>query len=106
MDKLTIEGALDILSRQDSYVRLLRRDTGDIGLYRPDKTDPQTPHKRDEAYVIATGTGEFFCDGKMEHFKPGDVFFVAAGVEHRFMNFSEDFSTWVIFFGKTDSGSS
>ncbi len=25
--------------------------------------------------------------------------FVAAGVEHRFSKFSEDFSTWVFFYG-------
>lgn len=29
----------------------------------------------------------------------GDVLFVAAGVEHRFSNFSEDFVTWVFFYG-------
>jgi len=27
------------------------------------------------------------------------MLFVPAGVEHRFENFSDDFATWVIFYG-------
>jgi len=34
-------------------------------------------------------------------FLAGDVLFVAAGVEHRFSNFSEGFATWVFFYGPT-----
>lgn len=29
----------------------------------------------------------------------GDVLFAPAGIEHRFENFSDDFVTWVIFYG-------
>jgi len=29
----------------------------------------------------------------------GDVIFAPAGIEHRFENFSDDFVTWVIFYG-------
>jgi mannose-6-phosphate isomerase-like protein (cupin superfamily) len=29
-----------------------------------------------------------------------DVLFVPAGVEHRFENFTDDFTTWVIFYGQ------
>jgi len=29
----------------------------------------------------------------------GDVLFVAAGVEHRFSKFTDDFATWVFFYG-------
>jgi mannose-6-phosphate isomerase-like protein (cupin superfamily) len=32
-------------------------------------------------------------------FGPGDVLFVPAGVEHRFEDFSDDFVTWVVFYG-------
>jgi uncharacterized RmlC-like cupin family protein len=35
----------------------------------------------------------------MVHFGPGDFLFVPAGIEHRFVNFTDDFSTWVIFYG-------
>jgi hypothetical protein len=32
-------------------------------------------------------------------FGPGDFLFVAAGVPHAFETFTDDFKTWVIFFG-------
>ncbi|MOA27556.1 Cupin domain protein [compost metagenome] len=50
-------------------------------------------------YVIISGTGEFFCEGKYVSFKAGDLLFVSAGAEHRFENFTDDFVTWVIFYG-------
>jgi hypothetical protein len=31
--------------------------------------------------------------------QPRDFLFVAAGDEHRFVEFTEDFSTWVLFYG-------
>ena len=70
-----------------------------VEIYRPVNVDLQTPHLQDELYVVINGNGEFFIDGKQTTFKQGDVFFVQAGTEHRFLNFSEDFATWVIFYG-------
>jgi quercetin dioxygenase-like cupin family protein len=29
----------------------------------------------------------------------GDLFFVPAGKVHTFKNFTEDFSTWILFYG-------
>ena len=99
MHKLTVGNAVAALHGSD-FARFLERPEFDVSLYRPGKVDPQTPHKRDELYVIASGRGDFFCDGETEPFAAGDVFFVPAGVEHRFRNFSSDFTTWVIFLGK------
>jgi mannose-6-phosphate isomerase-like protein (cupin superfamily) len=62
-------------------------------------TDPQTPHDQDELYVIASGRGTFFVGGQRVPFGPGDVLFVGAKVEHRFEDFSDDFATWVVFYG-------
>jgi len=70
-----------------------------VELYKPDKVDKQTPHTRDEVYIIASGTGRFFNAGTYVDFSAGDFLFVPAGVEHRFEEFTEDFSTWVIFYG-------
>jgi hypothetical protein len=70
-----------------------------VGLYAPMGADPQQPHKRDELYIIHAGTGDLVIDGARRRFAPGDVFFVGAGVAHRFENFSEGFSTWVLFWG-------
>jgi len=70
-----------------------------IKLYTPHGRDDQTPHSRDEIYVIAQGKGEFVCGTARETFAPHDVFFAAAGMTHRFENFSEDFAVWVFFYG-------
>jgi mannose-6-phosphate isomerase-like protein (cupin superfamily) len=70
-----------------------------VELYKPDKADKQTPHTRDEVYIIASGTGRFFNAGTYVDFSPGDFLFVPAGAEHRFEEFTDDFSTWVIFYG-------
>ena len=70
-----------------------------VKLYAPRGSDPQTPHSRDEVYVVAQGDGEFVCDGSRQAFTVNDVLFVAAGVEHRFENFTDDFAVWVFFYG-------
>ena len=44
--------------------------------------------------------GTFFGDGERVKFNTGDVLFVPAGIEHPFENFTSDFATWVIFYGK------
>lgn len=70
-----------------------------VELYKPDKVDRQTPHTRDEVYIIASGTGRFFNAGAYVNFAPCDFLFVPAGAEHRFEDFTDDFSTWVLFYG-------
>lgn len=76
-------------------------DAGDIELrhYAPRGSDEQTPHDRDELYVVITGTGFFRRASERVAFAPGDVLFVAAHESHRFEDFSPDFATWVIFYG-------
>lgn len=70
-----------------------------VEVYAPSGIDPQKPHTRDEVYVVASGHGVFVTPGKRQPFKPTDLLFVAAGVEHRFEDFSGDFSVWVLFYG-------
>ncbi|HEY8600577.1 MAG TPA: cupin domain-containing protein [Thermomicrobiales bacterium] len=67
--------------------------------YAPRGVDTQHPHTRDELYVVIAGTGSFVNGGERHRFAPGDVLFVPAGVVHRFEEFSDDFATWVIFYG-------
>lgn len=67
--------------------------------YAPRGHDPQRPHRQDELYVVLSGTGTFMRNGARQRFGPGDVLFAAAGDEHRFEDFSEDFETWVMFYG-------
>ncbi|HWQ37193.1 MAG TPA: cupin domain-containing protein [Burkholderiales bacterium] len=70
-----------------------------VKMYRPHEQDLQNAHTRDEVYVIARGSGWFVNGAERHRFQPGDVLFVPAGVAHRFEAFSEDFCTWVIFYG-------
>ena len=67
--------------------------------YAPRGPDLQRPHEQDELYVVASGRGTFFVAGQRVPLEPGDVPFVAAKVEHRFEGFSDDFATWVVFYG-------
>ena len=100
MTKLTIQNSLEKLSRHDrTFMTLFRHGSLEIEFYVPDKVDLQKPHSRDEIYVIATGTGEFLCGHDLESVEAGDVLFVPAGKEHRFQNFTPDFSAWVFFYG-------
>ncbi|HTW33022.1 MAG TPA: cupin domain-containing protein [Rhizomicrobium sp.] len=100
MLKLTAGDALRRLAEtKTDFARLIEKDSFDVSLYKPEKIDPQTPHARDELYVIASGSGKFLCDGETESVATGDVLLVAAGAQHRFENFTDDFSTWVIFLG-------
>lgn len=70
-----------------------------VKFYAPRGTDEQTPHTRDELYVVARGSGAFIRGDRRHPFGAGDVLFVPAGVEHRFEDFTDDFATWVIFYG-------
>ena len=70
-----------------------------VGIYAPDSADGQKPHKQDELYIIASGTGVFVKGDERTRFAPQDVLFVEAGTEHRFEEFTDDFATWVVFWG-------
>jgi mannose-6-phosphate isomerase-like protein (cupin superfamily) len=59
----------------------------------------QTPHQRDEVYVVAAGTGHYRVDDKVTPVGAGDLCFAAAHVAHGFEDFSDDFALWVIFYG-------
>lgn len=70
-----------------------------VEIYKPAGEDRQQPHARDELYVVIAGSGDFVCAGERRPFVPGELLFVPAGVAHHFEHFSDDFSTWVVFYG-------
>ena len=78
---------------------LASRGTMLLKLYAPRGVDDQRPHTQDELYVVTAGSGTFVCGNERVAFVAGDVLFAAAGVEHRFEAFSDDFETWVVFYG-------
>ncbi|HLW55415.1 MAG TPA: cupin domain-containing protein [Candidatus Angelobacter sp.] len=81
------------------FAGLLRHGSLEIEIYAPKKVDLQKPHARDEVYVVASGSGWFVVEGKRMRFSAGDTLFAAAGEAHRFEDFSDDFLTWVFFYG-------
>ena len=78
---------------------VLKRGTLDVRFALPVPPNEQTPHTQDEIYVIFRGKGVLFHDGKRESFESGDLLFVAAGVEHRLEDFTEDLALWRVFYG-------
>ncbi len=85
-------------------VALFEHGTLQVKLYIPreakgELADPQTPHARDELYVVARGAGIFFTGETRSKAEIGDLIFAPTGKAHRFENFSEDFAVWVMFYG-------
>ena len=70
-----------------------------VEIYAPRGVDPQQPHTRDEIYFVAAGSGEYVCGDTRTAFGPTDLLFAAAGMIHRFENFTEDLVVWVLFYG-------
>ena len=77
----------------------IRHGSMRIGVYAPRGHDPQQPHTQDELYIVIRGAGTLIKGEERRPFRPGDVIFVEAGIAHRFEDFSDDFETWVIFYG-------
>ena len=83
----------------DNFVTLMTGKHGRLLLFAPEGEDRQTPHTQDEFYIVVSGSGNFRRGDEVVPFVAGDVLFVPAGVFHHFENFTDDFQTWVIFFG-------
>jgi len=72
--------------------------------YAPAGVDAQTPHDQDEIYIVQSGHG-VVASGPTEQtlerrpFGPGDAIFVPANHVHRYIDFSDDFEVWVVFWG-------
>ena len=77
----------------------LGRGSASVMYYAPRRTDTQQPHEQDELYIVDRGSGWFVTpDGRVQ-VGPGDAIFIAARAVHRFEDFSDDFGTWVVFYG-------
>lgn len=96
----SVQDALAALAHAGGeFTTLFRHGTLEVEIYRPVGTDKQKPHRRDELYVVISGTGAFLHGPARTPFRAGDVLFVEAGIEHRFVDFTADFATWVFFYG-------
>lgn len=85
--------------RGERAVLVLQRGTLDVKLSAPARPNEQTPHSQDEVYIVVRGRGVLFHDGKRDRFEAGDFLFVAARIEHRFEDASDDLLVWRVFYG-------
>ena len=98
--RLTIEKALaELRLSKKLFKTLFKHGSLEVEIYKPEQIDQQSPHSRDEIYVIASGSGRFINGTNEQFVEAGEVLFVPAHKEHRFVDFTEDFSTWVFFYG-------
>jgi mannose-6-phosphate isomerase-like protein (cupin superfamily) len=98
---VSLAEALALLPTPDGKrsAAVFEHGTLQVKLYAPRGADLQSPHARDEIYVVAHGDG-WFVNGERRHrFAMHDVIFAKAGVAHRFENFSGDVLIWVFFYG-------
>ena len=84
---------------QQAYLSFLERSSMRMGLYHLPQggSDGQNPHDQDESYYVVAGKSRFTCDGETVDVSPGDVLFVAAGLDHRFHDIGEDLELIVFF---------
>ena len=98
--RVTLAQAMERLGDETRPFAVMMRQPGlEVEIYAPEGVDAQTPHSRDELYVVMRGAGWFVNGDECHPFGPGDVLYAPAGVEHRFEEFTEDFATWVVFVG-------
>jgi mannose-6-phosphate isomerase-like protein (cupin superfamily) len=99
--RATVAEAMRLLPGRggERFAKVLGHGSMEVEVYAPRGTDPQTPHNRDELYVVVSGSGEFVNGPERRPFGSGDVLFVPAGVEHRFEDFTDDLVVWVVFYG-------
>jgi len=102
--KITLKEALSKIPGPNGnrFATVFEHGTLSVEIYAPRGEDPQQPHTRDEVYIVMQGSGEFINGDARHPFQTGDFLFAPAGIEHSFVNFTDDFAVWVIFYGPED----
>jgi mannose-6-phosphate isomerase-like protein (cupin superfamily) len=81
------------------YLEFLRVPALSAGLYvlPAGGDDPQSPHKEDEMYYVVHGRARMRVGSEDQAVSQGSIIFVAAAVEHRFYEISEELTVLVFF---------
>jgi quercetin dioxygenase-like cupin family protein len=81
------------------FVEHLRREALSVGTYciPVGGIDDQQPHREDEIYVVTAGRARLETPDGAESVAPGDVLFVPAGEQHRFVDVTEALAVLVCF---------
>ena len=83
----------------EPFAEALRHGTMSVEVFAPRGKDAQLPHDQDELYFVVGGRADFIHEGKRMTVATGDALFVPAHDRHHFEDMSEDFTTWVVFWG-------
>lgn len=101
IDKIEQHRAIELLNDSGrDFLSLFKQGNLEVEIYKPHLVDNQTPHDRDEFYLVISGKGKFQLCERVVGFGPGDFLYVPRGAEHRFFEFTDDFITWVFFIGQ------
>ncbi len=81
------------------YLEFLRVPAMSAGVYvlPAGGSDPQSPHKEDEMYYVVGGRARMRAGSEDQAVGAGSVIFVAAEVEHRFYDITEELVVLVFF---------
>jgi len=81
------------------YLEFLRVPAMSAGLYvlAAGATDGQRPHREDEMYYVVRGRARFRAGEEDREVSAGSILFVAAEVEHRFYEITEELVVLVFF---------
>ena len=83
------------------FAEFFRSSSGSLSLtvarWPAGSIDDQQPHTEDEVYYVAAGRAQLTVDGAPRPVGPGSIAFVAAGVEHRFVEIVDDLEVLVFW---------
>ena len=81
------------------YFEFLRIPALSAGVYvlPKDGVDPQSPHHEDEMYYVVRGRARMKAGEEDRTVSAGTVIFVAADIEHRFYDVTEELLVLVFF---------
>jgi quercetin dioxygenase-like cupin family protein len=109
MDKSAGFFQIDQLEKQrrqagKSYLEFLRISAMSAGVYTlpAGATDQQKPHKEDEMYYVVRGRARMRAGSEDRDVRQGSIIFVAAEIEHRFYDITEELVV-LVFFAPSES---
>lgn len=90
-----------VTSDRHEFAEFFRSPSGSLSLtiarWPAGSDDDQQPHTEDEVYYVTAGRAVLTIDDDRSPVEPGSIAFVAAGVDHRFSEISEDLETIVFW---------
>jgi mannose-6-phosphate isomerase-like protein (cupin superfamily) len=101
--------AAALAPERHEFAEFFRSPSGSLSLtvarWPAGSVDDQRPHTEDEVYYVVAGRAQLTLNGEPTPVESGSVAFVAAGVEHRFIEITEDLDVLVFWSPARGTGS-